>query len=187
MTTRDQIDLKKGTFTLFLHLFGFLEPFQQASEISDAVRKRDLLVFVGSGVFQNLPHVHLRSFLLLDFPDATERWHSMRSEVIGEVHSTCDEEPDYLNMKMEVVLGSSRHVAQRDGQKLCLYAIGEMLQEFYHWVWQGGLNRMIVGRDLLCLWMDCWKLVIMRAVNPFQILSKWDQMCEFIKLLHIYI
>lgn len=65
--------MEMSTFALFLLLFGFLESFQQASQISDAVRERDLLVFVGSGVFQDLPHVHLGSFFLLDFPDATEQ------------------------------------------------------------------------------------------------------------------
>lgn len=99
---------KIHTFALLLFLFGFLQSFEQTSEISDAVRKCNLLILIRTGVFQNLPNVHLRSFLLLDLPDIRD---SMGSRVMARSQSTCVEEPDLCFN----ISSSSRHVKQRDG------------------------------------------------------------------------
>lgn len=69
----------------------------------------------------------------------------MRSEVIAEVHSTCDEEPDCHDyedgdLKSSIlVFGSSRHVAQRDGQRLYMYVCMSLVRCYRNFI--AGFDR----------------------------------------------
>lgn len=53
------------TFTFLLLLWYLFHPAQQAPQVGDAVHEGDLLVFVGTGLLQDLPHVHIGSIILL--------------------------------------------------------------------------------------------------------------------------
>ena len=53
------------TCALLLHSAHALEPLEHPAQVSDAVLEGDLLVLAGFRILQQLPHVHLRHFLLL--------------------------------------------------------------------------------------------------------------------------
>lgn len=53
------------TFGFLLLLVGLLQSLQQTPQICDAIHKGDLLILIWTGVLQDLPHVHLRSVILL--------------------------------------------------------------------------------------------------------------------------
>lgn len=53
------------TCALLLHSAHALEPLEHSSQVGDAVLESDLLVLVRVCILQQLPHVHLRFFLLL--------------------------------------------------------------------------------------------------------------------------
>jgi hypothetical protein len=69
------------TCALLFHPAHALEPLKHATQVGDAILESDLLVFVGVGIFQQLPHVYLRLlFLLLHLPGPEER--SSRLETV---------------------------------------------------------------------------------------------------------
>lgn len=62
------------TCALLLHPAHALEPLEHATQVSDAVLESDLLILVGVGILQQLPHIYLRLLLLLLHLPSPEEW-----------------------------------------------------------------------------------------------------------------
>lgn len=67
------------TCALLLHPAHALEPLKHATQVGDAILESDLLVLVGVGILQQLPHVYLGLLLLLLHLPSPEEW-SLRLE-----------------------------------------------------------------------------------------------------------
>ncbi len=61
-------DLSRTLAEFGLHNFHLLESFQHATQVSDAVLKRNLLVLAGMSILQNIPNIDLQLRLRLLFP-----------------------------------------------------------------------------------------------------------------------
>lgn len=62
------------TCALLLHPAHALEALKHATQVGDAILEGDLLILVGVGVLQQLPHVYLGFLLLLLHLPSPEEW-----------------------------------------------------------------------------------------------------------------